>query len=160
MICTRCHSTDGSHYPGCGEPAPPSAESVEPEALENLPGLRSAIAKGIFKFTAGLDPYDDEAWLVDAAMKGIRQAIVTSESEPAKTPKGAENHAIDEGARNAHRSGFQAAVDVFGGRGWSKDDTETAEAHAWKSLLADQDCGPQWHERDESRAEPTEERGK
>ena len=57
-----------------------------------------------------------------------------------------------EGAREAHRSGYQSAVEMFAESPVDSIHAAYEEVLAWEALLADQDCGPQWTEHDESRA--------
>ncbi len=62
-----------------------------------------------------------------------------------------------EGARNAHRSGYASAIEMFAENPVSKSDEEAEEALAWKALVSDNDCGPQWTEHDESRDQAVDE---
>jgi hypothetical protein len=85
VSCCVAHSHgDCCHYSEKKVPAPTDGggeKTFDPDACKGLDfkngleAIRKGIERGLYRFVTHIDPYDDEKWLVDAAMNGVEKAL-------------------------------------------------------------------------------------
>lgn len=94
MICPRCHATDGSHYPGCGEPPEMEIrESVMDLLAELLREQRNHHSRGE-PFGSDLGPWADR--IIEVRNRDMRGRVARLEELVAELVEAREKSNADD----------------------------------------------------------------